>query len=342
MLTTVEAQAAILREIRELGSERVATDDAVGRMLRQAVVAERDQPPFDRVMMDGIALQHDSWAAGARRFVSEGIAAADDPGMHSSQNEQDNRHLARAAKVALLEPADSQEAKDFVSLAFDISERYETPVLLRTTTRIAHAKGVVEFGERANVAPKKYETDIRRFLVPPFARWRRPLVEKRLEELKQFSETFEFNRVEEGDPAVGVIASGVDKAAAEVRRGGAAVMVTHDPDVVQEFARMVGTPTRLDYLYLLTVADCMATGPKAWTGWVAALLRELFLNAHIAHSHLLHFFALGAPDFLPGDLDTLLSLPEVAKKRFCKMKGIAYVDGGVVAEAELTSTIVDR
>jgi indolepyruvate ferredoxin oxidoreductase alpha subunit len=137
------------------------------------------------------------------------IVTADDPGMHSSQNEQDNRYFAKFAKVPLLEPVDPREAKEFVAIAFDISERFETPVLLRTTTRISHAKGVVVLGERETVEPKQYRTDIRRFLVPPFARWRRPTVEQRLERLREFSESFPFNHVDEGDPEVGVIASGV-------------------------------------------------------------------------------------------------------------------------------------
>ncbi len=137
------------------------------------------------------------------------VVSADDPGMHSSQNEQDNRYLARLAKLPLLEPVDPQEAKDFVALAFELSERYEAPVLLRTTTRIAHAKGVVELGERREIEPTPYRTDIPRFLVPPFARKRRATVEQRLRRLREASESFEYNRVEPGDPEVGVIASGV-------------------------------------------------------------------------------------------------------------------------------------
>ncbi len=137
------------------------------------------------------------------------VISADDPGMHSSQNEQDNRYYAKFGKVPLLEPVDPQEAKDFVRIAFEISERFEVPVLYRTTTRISHAKGIVEMGERVEVEPKKYETDIPRFLVPPFARKRRPLVEERLDQLREFSESFEYNRVEEGNPDVAVIASGV-------------------------------------------------------------------------------------------------------------------------------------
>lgn len=137
------------------------------------------------------------------------IVSADDPGMHSSQNEQDNRYYAKFGKVPLLEPIDPQEAKDFIRVAFDMSERFETPVLLRTTTRISHAKGVVEEDRRTTVEPRRYQTDIPRFLVPPFAKKRRPTVEARLVELRRFSESFACNRVEEGDPKVGVIASGV-------------------------------------------------------------------------------------------------------------------------------------
>jgi indolepyruvate ferredoxin oxidoreductase alpha subunit len=137
------------------------------------------------------------------------LISADDPGMHSSQNEQDNRYFAKFAKVPLLEPMDPQEAKDFVAIAFELSERYETPVMLRTTTRISHAKGIVELGERVSVETKEYQTDIPRFLVPPFARKRRPTVEERLKRLAGFSETFEYNRIDEGDPKIGVIASGV-------------------------------------------------------------------------------------------------------------------------------------
>jgi indolepyruvate ferredoxin oxidoreductase alpha subunit len=137
------------------------------------------------------------------------VVSADDPGMHSSQNEQDNRYFAKFAKVPLLEPIDPQECKDFVAAAFELSERFEVPVMLRTTTRISHAKGVVELGERSEVEPKQYRTDIPRFLVPPFARRRRPTVEERLAALGEFSESFPCNRVEEGDPKVGVIASGV-------------------------------------------------------------------------------------------------------------------------------------
>jgi indolepyruvate ferredoxin oxidoreductase alpha subunit len=185
-------------------NEKVAFDIAMGVSLagKRALVTMKHV---------GLNVASDSFMVVPYSGVIGGLVviSADDPGMHSSQNEQDNRYFAKFGKVPLLEPIDPQEAKDFVRIAFEMSERFETSVLYRTTTRIAHAKGVVELGVRTEVEPKKYETDIQRFLVPPFARRRRPTVEERLARLREFSETFEYNRVEEGDPTVGVIASGV-------------------------------------------------------------------------------------------------------------------------------------
>lgn len=137
------------------------------------------------------------------------VVSCDDPGMHSSQNEQDNRYYAKFAKVPLLEPSDSQEAKDFVGLALDISESFKVPVLMRLTTRISHAKGLVEMGGRVEREPFDYERDIPKQVVPVFARFLRPEVEERLHRLAEFSETFERNMVEQGDGDVGVIASGI-------------------------------------------------------------------------------------------------------------------------------------
>ncbi|MFH1503027.1 MAG: indolepyruvate ferredoxin oxidoreductase subunit alpha [Candidatus Eisenbacteria bacterium] len=138
------------------------------------------------------------------------IVTADDPGMHSSQNEQDNRYYAKFAKIPLVEPSDSQEAKDYVGAALEISERFGTPVLFRLTTRISHAKTAVELGERVEVPRKEYEKDTsRRVVIPAHARRLHVEVEKRLEAIREFAETSPLNRVEEGDPEVGVISSGI-------------------------------------------------------------------------------------------------------------------------------------
>ncbi len=138
------------------------------------------------------------------------IVTADDPGMHSSQNEQDNRYYAKFAKIPLVEPSDSQEAKDYVGEALRISEEFGTPVLFRLTTRISHAKSPVELGERVEVERREYEKDTsRRVVIPAHARRLHVKIEKRLERLREFAETSTLNRVEEGDPAVGVVSSGI-------------------------------------------------------------------------------------------------------------------------------------
>jgi indolepyruvate ferredoxin oxidoreductase alpha subunit len=138
------------------------------------------------------------------------IVTADDPGMHSSQNEQDNRHYARAAKVPMLEPADSQEAKDFVIEAFRMSEEFDTPVLLRTTTRISHGKSPVRLGKPHPASPARFERDPRKYvMIPGHARLRHVAVEERLERLRQLSNTTPLNRIEMGSPDLGIVAGGV-------------------------------------------------------------------------------------------------------------------------------------
>ena len=138
------------------------------------------------------------------------IITADDPEMHSSQNEQDNRNYAKFAKVPMLEPADSQEAKDFIRLAFELSERFDTPVFVRTTTRISHSKSVVELSEPQQRPPKPaLEKQPGKYvMVPAHARRRHPLVEKRIKDLEAFAEEFPENRMEIQDTSVGIITSG--------------------------------------------------------------------------------------------------------------------------------------
>ncbi len=138
------------------------------------------------------------------------LVSADDPELFSSQNEQDNRHYARFAKIPLLEPSSSQEAKDFLIRALEISEHFETPVMLRTTTRIAHSRGVVELGEPQ--APR--EASLERHpaewvMLPANARRRHPVIEKRLVALRAYANTCTLNVIERGDTSRGIIASGV-------------------------------------------------------------------------------------------------------------------------------------
>ncbi len=136
------------------------------------------------------------------------IAVADDAGMHSSQNEQDSRHYAIAAKLPMLEPSDSAEAIAFVKEAYEISEKYDTPVLYKMCTRIAHSQSVVETAERVLPPVKKYEKNIAKYVMMPGNAIRRhPVVEARTTALREFAETTELNRIEWGDKKLGIITS---------------------------------------------------------------------------------------------------------------------------------------
>ena len=136
------------------------------------------------------------------------IGVADDAGMHSSQNEQDSRHHAIAAKVPMLEPADSAEALEFTKLAYELSEEYDTPVMLKMCTRIAHSQSVVEPGEREVPAVKPYVKDINKYvMMPAMAKRRHHVVEERTQKLIQWAETAPVNRVEMGGTEVGIVTS---------------------------------------------------------------------------------------------------------------------------------------
>jgi len=138
------------------------------------------------------------------------VVTADDPGLHSSQNEQDNRWYGMAAKVPVLCPSDSQEAKDLTRLAFDISEQFDIPVLLRITTRIAHSSTVVECQDRVARPVKGYEKNPKKTIIlPAFARLRHVDLEGRIDRLLEYSEKTEWNRVERGSGKLGIICDGV-------------------------------------------------------------------------------------------------------------------------------------
>lgn len=139
------------------------------------------------------------------------LVTADDPELHSSQNEQDNRNFAKFAKIPMFEPADSREALEMTRLAFDLSEQFDTPVLLRSTTRISHSKSVVELGERRTDLPQPHleRNPAKLVMLPGNARRRHFEVEKRLVDLEEWSSRQPFNRLEKGAGKVGVITSGV-------------------------------------------------------------------------------------------------------------------------------------
>lgn len=136
------------------------------------------------------------------------ICVADDAGMHSSQNEQDSRHYAEAAKVPMLEPSDSREAYEFAKKAYELSEKFDTPVIIKMCTRVAHSQSVVEEGSRVMPEPVPYEKNIAKYVMMPANAIRRhPFVEERTRKLTEYAENCELNRVEMGDTKIGIITS---------------------------------------------------------------------------------------------------------------------------------------
>ncbi|MFC1902727.1 indolepyruvate ferredoxin oxidoreductase subunit alpha [Chloroflexota bacterium] len=162
----------------------------------------------------GLNVAGDPFMAASTTGVNAGIVvvSADDPGIHSSQNEQDNRHFARLAKVPMLEPSDSQEAYELMAYAFDISERFDTPVLVRSTTRISHSKSVVNVNRSRVVPPGQphFQRDVEKYvMLPVYARLRHPLVEERMVKLAAYVETFPLNLIMPGERRLGIVTSGV-------------------------------------------------------------------------------------------------------------------------------------
>jgi len=138
------------------------------------------------------------------------LVVADDPGQHSSQNEQDSRYFAAAGKLPMLEPSDSQECKDFIIEAFELSERFDTVVLVRLTTRVAHSMSVVSLGPRNDLPLRDHDTRHGKYIVAPaFAKKRRIVAEDRLRQLELYAETTSLNRIEMRDTALGIVTSGI-------------------------------------------------------------------------------------------------------------------------------------
>ncbi len=159
----------------------------------------------------GLNVAADPIFTAAYNGVGKGfvIVSADDPSMHSSQNEQDNRHYARAAKLAMVEPSDSQECLDFTKAAYEISERFDVPVLLRTTTRVSHSKSLVTIGERQEHPTEPYTKSRKYLATPALAMQFHPKLEKNLRELAAYGETCPLNRVEMKGSKIGVITASI-------------------------------------------------------------------------------------------------------------------------------------
>ena len=186
-------------------NEKVAMESAIGA----AIAGARSMVSMKHV---GLNVAADPMFTWAYMGVNAGnmIVTADEPGMYSSQNEQDNRNYAKSAKLAMFEPADSQECIDMVKAGFDLSEEYDTPFILRMTTRVCHSKSIVEISDREEQDLKDWEPNPGKYVcLPAIARVLRVKVQERMDRLAAYSEVSPFNRAEYGKGKTGVIASGI-------------------------------------------------------------------------------------------------------------------------------------
>ncbi len=186
-------------------NEKVAAEVAIGASIAGARSMSCMKHVGLNVMADPVFTVSYTGVNGGLVFC-----VADDPGMHSSQNEQDSRHYAEASKIMMLEPADSGECKEFTKSAFELSERFDTPVFIRLSTRVSHSQSLVDEKEPVSYELKPYEKNIDKYVMMPAKAIKRHIdVEKRIEALREFSENCEFNTVEDNGSRIGVITSGI-------------------------------------------------------------------------------------------------------------------------------------
>ncbi|MBD8947569.1 MAG: indolepyruvate ferredoxin oxidoreductase subunit alpha [Clostridiales bacterium] len=220
------------------------------------------------------------------------LCVADDPGMHSSQNEQDSRNYALASKIPMLEPADSGECKDYMKKAFSLSEEFDTPVLMRLTTRVAHSQSLVEVCEREDLPLKPYEKNIaKNVMVPANARPKHPAVEARTEQLSAFLETSDLNKVIMRDTDIGIITAGISYQYVEEALPNASVlklgMVWPLPEnLIRDFAAKVKTCYVIEELDPFLEQNIRAMG-------ISVIGKELFPNVDEYSAALLRSKILG-------------------------------------------------
>ena len=243
-------------------NEKVACEVAIGA----AVGGARSMTCMKHV---GLNVMADPVFTASYTGVNGGfvLCVADDPGMHSSQNEQDSRHYAKAAKLPMLEPSDSAECKAFTKLAYELSEKYDTPVMLRLSTRVSHSQGLVELEERDNVPLKDYvKNSPKNVMMPGYAIKKHVVVEERTKALEKYAETAEINKTEYNSDEIGVITSGTSYMYAKealgdrvsyLKLGMAYPMPT---DLIKEFAGKVKKVFVIEELDPFMEDDCRALG----------------------------------------------------------------------------------
>lgn len=251
------------------------------------------------------------------------ICVADDPGMHSSQNEQDSRHHAIASKVPMLEPADSAESLMFAKEAFEISEKFDTPVILRMCTRIAHSQSIVETGERKEIEAIPYEKNPSKFIMMPGnAKKRHPFVEERTKRLSEFAEDCVFNKVEENGAELGIITSGTSyQYVKEVFGDKANVlklgMVNPLPvEIIKDFASKVKRVVVIEELDSIIETHCRNIGIEVEGKELFSCVGE-FSQRTVAEA-----FGLEAKEFDKADSDIPIRPPVLCAG--CPHRGIFY------------------
>lgn len=268
-------------------NEKVATEVAIGA----SISGVRAMASMKHV---GVNVASDPLYTVSYSGVNGGLVlvAADDPGLYSSQNEQDTRCVARAAMVPVLEPSDSQEAKDFVKFAYELSEKYDTPVIVRTTTRLAHSQGTVTLQERCVPQDKVYERNPAKFvMMPANAIGRHVYVEQRLKEMAEDGCAFAINQAEYRDTSIGFITSGIPYQYVKEACPDASVLklgMVHPlpKKLIEEFA------SKVDTLYIFEELEpVIEEQVKAWG--IKAVGKELFTvqgeySANMIREKILH------------------------------------------------------
>ena len=271
-------------------NEKVAMEVALGA----SIAGVRSMCAMKHV---GVNVAADPLYTAAYTGVKGGLVlvAADDPGMYSSQNEQDSRMVARAAMVPVVEPSDSAEAKEFMKYAFDLSEKYDTPIILRSTTRLSHSQGLVELHERVEPEDIAYERDAAKFVMMPGNAIKRHLfVEDRLKRMAEDANTMPINKVEYNDLSVGFITSGIPYQYVKEAMPNASVLklglVNPLPKkLIEEFA------SKVDKLYIFEELEpVIEEQVKAW-GISKAVGKEIFTVQGEYNAEMIREKVLGEP-----------------------------------------------
>lgn len=262
--TEITENAALYKEIYAewAPNEKVAYESALGASFAGARA-------FTAMKHVGLNVAADPLFTSSYTGVNGGfvVCVADDPAMHSSQNEQDSRHYAAAAKLPMIEPSDSGECLEFTKAAFVLSERFDTPVILRTCTRVAHSQSVVNCGERVEVPIKEYVKNPQKYIMNPGnASKRHPAVEKRLQDITAYAAKSNLNRIEWGSKKIGIIASGASYLYAKEVFGDNAsylklgIVYPLNADYIREFAAQVEKLYVIEELDSVIETFCKANG----------------------------------------------------------------------------------